>query len=129
AAQVVSRLSMDRLIAGGYLQGSDVGSRGALGLYQEGRIGYEQYAARGFAAWHALAPRALRLSENALPVTVMGQPLVADIRGRDHLTNDPFTLMGLELGWDHETEQLALRLLAAQDTRYQQTGRVTLIGE
>jgi hypothetical protein len=37
--------------------------------------------------------------------------------------------MGLELGWDRETERLARQLLAAQEERYRKTGRVTIVAE
>jgi ankyrin repeat protein len=127
--RIVARLDMRRLIAGGYLQGEDLTAAGEPRQYQEGRVGYEQYAARGFAAWNATASRALRLDENSVPVTVMGQTLPADLRSRDRLTSDPLLLLGLEFGWDSRFEAAAERLLAAQETRYRQTGRVTLVGE
>jgi hypothetical protein len=37
--------------------------------------------------------------------------------------------MGLELGWNRETERLAGELLAAQEERYRKTGRVTIVAE
>jgi len=129
AAAIVGRLAMDRLVDDGYLQGEALDASGGLQRYQEGQIGYEQYAARGFAAWGFPPRRALPFSENGLVVTILGQSLLADFRGRDRLTSDPLILMGLELGWDRETERLAEQFLAAQQARYRQTGRVTLVGE
>lgn len=129
ASAVVRRLDFARMVKDGYLWGQDFDAGWKPRVYQEGQIGYEQYAARGFAAWGAVANKALRLNENALPITVMGKELFADARGRDRVTSDPFILMGLELGWDAGTEHLARELLAAQQARYRQTGRVTMVAE
>lgn len=129
AAKVVARLAMPRLVEGGYLRGEDLDHGGAPRTYQEGRVGYEQYAARGFAAWNTKPDKALRLDENSITMTIMGQQLPADIRGGDRITSDPLILMGLELGWDPPMDAFATAFLAAQQTRYQQTGKVTLLAE
>jgi hypothetical protein len=129
AAAVVSRLAMSRLVKDGYLWGEDLDTAGVPRLYQEGQIGYEQYAASGFALWGFEPQKAMSLRENGVPIIVMGRTLLADIRGRDRLTSDPIILMGLELGWNQETERLAAELLAAQEERYRITGRVTVVAE
>jgi hypothetical protein len=129
AAAVVQRLDFTRLVADGYMWGQDFDSAWTPRRYQEGEIGYEQYAASGFAAWGANVDRALGLEENGLPVTIMGRTLYADARGRDRLTSDPIVLMGLELGWDPPMERLARNLLGVQEARYRQTGRVTMVAE
>lgn len=129
AERVAGRLAMDRIVSEGYLHGEDLDAAGAPRRYQEGRLGYEQYAARGFSAWHAPATRARGLRENGVPITVMGQELLADLRGGDRVTSDPLILLGLELGWDAETAPVATAFLAAQEARYRHTGRVTLAGE
>lgn len=129
AAAIVKRLNFARLVADGYMWGEDFDAAWKPHRYQEGQIGYEQYAASGFAAWGANVDRALRLHENGLPVTVMGHALYADARGRDRLTSDPIVLMGLELGWDRSMEQLARSLLGVQETRYRKTGILTMVAE
>lgn len=129
AAAIVRRLDFTRLVADGYMWGQDFDAAWTPRRYQEGEIGYEQYAANGFAAWGANVDRALRLEENGLPVTIMGRTLYADARGRDRLTSDPVVLMGLELGWDPPMERFARNLLGVQEARYHQTGRVTMVGE
>jgi hypothetical protein len=129
AAAIVQRFDFTKLVADGYMWGQELDAQGTLQRYQEGEIGYEQYAARGFAAWGAPVDRALRLDENGLPVAIMGRTLYADARGRDRLTSDPFVLMGLEVGWDPAMERFARDLLAVQEARYRQTGRLTIVGE
>jgi hypothetical protein len=128
AEKIVARQDLARVIQRGYLSGEDFDGAGAH-HYQEGRIGYEQYAAQGFALWGFRAEKALDLKENALPVTVMGQIVPADYRRWDRLTSEPFLLMGLELGWDRSTGELVRRMLQAQEARYRKTGFMTVAAE
>lgn len=132
AAQVdsiVGRINMERLVRDGYLRGTTLTPRGRELSYTEGRIPYEQYAASGFAVWGQRAERALDWKLNALPIAVMGVPLVADRRGHDHLTSEPFVLMGLELGWTPEVRELAVRMLEVQQERHRRTKTVTIVSE
>lgn len=133
---IVARLRLDRLIVDGYLRGQDLNPRYGQPLiakhrvYGEGRIGYEQYAAEGFALWGARAPLALDFRANGRPVTVLGQTVLADERGTDVLTSEPFIMMGLELGWTTpHWRSLSLAMLAAQEARSRETGRITLLSE
>lgn len=127
--QIVNRLDYARLIRDGYLRGEDLSRGGRLRRYQEGRVGYEQYAAAGFAAWGHRAEAALDLNRNTYPVPVLGVPVRGDRRGDEHLTSEPFVMMGLELGWTPEIRTLAANVLAAQEARFKQTGKVTIVNE
>lgn len=127
--QIVNRLDYSRLIADGYLRGEDLNRSGRLRRYQEGRVGYEQYAAAGFAAWGHRAENALNLGRHTYPVPVLGVPVMGDRRGDEHLTSEPFIMMGLELGWTPEIRTLASNVLLAQETRWKQTGTVTIVNE
>ena len=80
AEAVVRRIDFNAVVKSGYLWGANRDSAGRLNSYLEGHIGYEQYAARGFALWGHRAEKALSLKENALPISVMRQPLIADFR-------------------------------------------------
>ena len=128
-AQIVGRMDYSRLIRDGYLRGEDLDSRGRVRRYQEGRVGYEQYAANGFALWGHQAPLALNVRQNTREVTVLGIPLLRDVRPEYHLTSEPFVMMGLETGWSGEMRDLAWRVLAAQEARWRQTGTVTIVSE
>ena len=127
--RIVKRTDFARLVEGGYLWGAERKPGGELQRYPEGRLGYEQYAAYGFALWGHRAEKALRLGENTFPVTVLGVPLVADRRGDDYLTSEPFILAGLELGWEPEMRDLAERVLRVQEERHRRTGQVTMVSE
>lgn len=129
AEAVAQRLVYARLVGDGYLWGEDLDPRGRRRRYQEGQLGYEQYAARGFALWGHKADKALDFELNALPIIIMGHEIVADLRQRDRLTSDPFVLSGLELGWEPREAPLARAVLAIQEERFKRTGIVTMVGE
>jgi hypothetical protein len=130
ARRIVDRLDLGRIVRDGYLRGEDVTSRGRHRAFQEGRIGYEQYAAAGFALWDIRAEHALDLNANATPVTVLGHAVLADRRGDDLLTSEPIVMLGLELGWPSPGwEDLARAVLAAQEERHRRTGLVTIVSE
>ena len=126
---VAHRFDLQRFVREGYLYGEALDSRGRLQPYQEGRLGYEQYAAAGFELWGAQARRSLDLHHNAQEVSVLGIPLLADRRRGEHLASEPFVLMGLELGWYPELRNQAWRMLAAQEARFRETGAVTVASE
>ena len=129
AEAVAQRLVYANLVGAGYLWGEDLDPRGQRRRYQEGQLGYEQYAARGFALWGHKADKALDFELNALPITIMGHEVAADLRQRDRLTSDPFVLSGLELGWGPREAPLARAVLAIQEERFKRTGIVTMVGE
>lgn len=132
ATAVVKRLNISRLInTNGYLQGQDIEPRtGVMRIYPEGRMGYEQYAAAGLALWGHRAENALDARVNAQPVSVLGVSIIADKRGGDRITSEPYIMMGMETGWfSPELREQAWRVLAAQEARYKTTGRVTMVSE
>jgi hypothetical protein len=129
ATAIVNRFDYSEMIRDGYLQGSDRERSGTLRRYQEGRIGYEQYAAYGFALWGKRADLALALPPNSIPISIFGVPLFADRRGNEHLTSEPFILQGLELGWTTELRDLAINVLRVQEERHRATGLMTIVSE
>jgi hypothetical protein len=133
---IVGRLHLDRLVVDGYLRGQDLNPRYGQPLiaktrvYGEGRIGYEQYAAEGYALWGVRAPLAIDFAANGQPISVEGSTVLADVRGTDVLTSEPFIMMGLELGWHtSHWRALSLAMLAAQEARSRETGRITMVSE
>jgi hypothetical protein len=130
AKAVASRIDAKRVIRDGYLMGTEINPKtGKAEEYQEGRLGYEQYAARGFALWNMSPDRALNLRANARKATVLGIPVTADARGLDRLTSEPFLMYGLELGFDADMRELAWQTLSAQAARFTKTGQMTMASE
>jgi hypothetical protein len=129
AERIVRRIRIDQVVRGGYLHGQMIGSSGRPWTFQEGRIGYEQYAAAGFHHWGANVDNALDVRRNAEPVEVLGVRLLQDRRWQDRLVSEPFILMGLELGLPPGYRELAGAVLAAQEARYRRTGQITIATE
>jgi hypothetical protein len=129
ATRVVRRLKFNRVVENGYLYGEDVSPRGRTYRFQEGRIGYEQYAARGFALWGQDVALALDINTHSAPLKVLGVDLLKDTRGLDRLTSEPFVLLGLEVGWTADEAALARNVLEVQAQRFRNTRLVTIASE
>jgi hypothetical protein len=128
-ATIVGRLNMSRLVVDGQLFGEDMSASGNERTHQEGRVGYEQYAAHGFELWGQKPYKALDYLPTTTEVDLWGITLRKDWRGDSRLTSEPFVLMGLELGWTPAERELAWRVMAAQRERWKRTGKVTFVSE
>ena len=130
ARAVATRIDATRALKNGFMMGTELSKKtGKPSVYQEGRLGYEQYAASGFALWNMKAAGALDVRANSVKAEVLGIPVTGDKRGLDRLTSEPFILHGLELGWDGPMRELAWQTLSAQAARYAKTGQVTIASE
>ena len=120
------------------IHGELIGTSRANGetlFLQEGRIGYEQYAARASAFW------GLDVSHSASSIRVLDWETVAGVAvpidSRSHTTfgainptlSEPYFLQGLEYGFDREGHLLASAVYRAQIARYQNTGQLTMVSE
>lgn len=132
--QIVSRWDLNQLESNGWLQGGIPDRQGKINYYQEGRLGYEQYAARGLELWGIEATNALN-NPPIKEVEIDGNTLKVDRRNYDnsnagnYLTNDPYFMWGLELGWSETAHQQATKLIQAQEQRYKRTGLLTAVNE
>jgi hypothetical protein len=129
AERIVRRNDFSQIVKNGYLYGQGIGSSGKPWVFQEGRIGYEQYVAKGFSEWGADVRNALDVKKNAQPVDVMGVKLLADRRQQDRLLSEPFILYGIELGLSGDMRDLASNVLKVQEARFTTTGKVTMATE
>jgi len=130
ATAVARRIDMSRLVRDGTLYGHDVSASGAPIDYAETGLGYEQYAATGFALWGTQAAASLDASAHAAPVSVEGVTVYTDARGDARITSEPYLMMGLETGFRSDaSRQQAVALLAAQEARYTRTGVLTMVSE
>lgn len=129
---------------GGALFGATVGEHGRTVYLQEGRLGYEEYAANGFRMWGFDTSAASRI-EPALETRIEGVRILYD--GRDpqkygahtYVLTEPHLLTGIELNWDLANDvtrndqwtsdpvarQLAKRVYRVQARRYRGTGTLT----
>jgi len=132
----VSRWDLDALLAAGVLRGAAREPDGGLHHHQEGRLGYEQLAAKELLLWGLPSGSLLDYAAHATYVDVYGEPVLRDDRQpRDHggarapVLSEPWILDGLENGFDPVTLPAARALLRAQAHRFEATGRLTAVSE
>ena len=129
---IVGRWRLDRLIADGVIMGK---STDVPGEHQEGRLGYEEYAAKGLVLLGLDAYRALETADTARFVEVSGIQVPVDARSREShdadvcTTSEPHLLEGLELGLDARSRAFAWAVLRAQERRAAASGIPTAVSE
>ena len=136
ARQAVSRWRLDLLTNGAELRGAARLPDGTLAHYQEGRLGYEQLAAKELLAWGVPVAPLIDYSAHAAFTDVYGQAVAHDDRrpgdyggARAPVLSEPWVLDALENGFDPVTLPAARALLLVQARRFAATGRLTAVSE
>jgi hypothetical protein len=132
----------------GQLFGTIVNGKGETRYVQEGRLGYEEYAAKGFALWGfdvetALAPEPLAYTSIFdVEVPYDGRdPRI--FHNQNYVLTESYLLDGLELGWNLPNDsrvrpgiasqgwraEFANRIYLVQQYRFEQTGIMTARSE
>lgn len=131
---VTARWKLERLAQGGQLKGTDA-HRAEETWDQEGRLGYEQYAAYALARLGLDVARARSPYALATRVEVLGVDVPVDVRdvydseAHNYVTSEPFILDGLETGFRALTREYAASVLEAQRQRWKATGTLTAWSE
>ena len=136
ARRAVARWRLDALVDGGALRGTSRGRDGTLVSHQEGRLGYEQLAAKELLRWGLPVAPLLDWSVHESWTELHGQAIAQDDRRpADHggtrapVLSEPWILDGLENGFDAVTLPAARALLAVQAGRFEETRRLTAASE
>jgi hypothetical protein len=133
--RVLARWNTCRLVRGGELHGVHRGPDGQLRHLQEGRLGYEQYAAKALALIGVDTARSRGYGSHLAELPVLGVAVPHDARDRarfgaiDALVTEPWALDALEFGLDAAARPLARRVFEVQKRRWQATGVVTALSE
>jgi len=121
---------------------------GGARYVQEGRLGYEEYAAKGFALWGFDVDRAM-LPQPLSYASIYGVDVPYDgrdprvFKNQNYVLTEGYILDGLELGWDLPTDrtndgltashgwraEFANRIYLVQQRRYEQSGIITARSE
>jgi hypothetical protein len=130
----IAKWQVERSLKDGQLYGATVLPNGKTLLVQEGRLGYEEYAARGYELWGFKAPKALSLQPFSF-VDIYGVQIPADLRdyqatnANNYVVSESYILDGIEFGLKGELADYAGRVLEVQRRRYQNTGQITAVTE
>ncbi|MCX7560510.1 DUF3131 domain-containing protein [Sulfitobacter sp. F26204] len=132
--ELLKEWDLAALSEGGELMGAlRVGNE--IDLLQEGRIGYEQYAARGMALWGLDVTQAISAARAVRWEALSGVDVPVDLRRRTSFgaisptLSEPYMLQGLEMGLNSEGQHLAARVYLAQEARFHETGQPTMVSE
>ena len=132
----------------GRMFGSFTQSNGETKYVQEGRLGYEEYAAKGFALWGFDVDRAMS-PEPVAYTTIYDVKVPHDgrdprvFKSQNYVLTEGYILDGLEMGWDLPTDrsndghvasngwraEFANRIYLVQQRRFEQTGIITARSE
>lgn len=111
---------------------------------QEGRLGYEEYAAKGFELWGFDTTQAA-MPEPYATINLFGYDVPYDTRdprklkAHSYVVTESYVLDGIEMGWDVVSDrsphdynyshdwiaEFALQIYRVQEERYKQTGIIT----
>ena len=134
--RAVARWDLFSLSDGTAMVGATRRADGSLEKLQEGRFGYEQYAAKGLLAFGVPVGLALDYSAHAVYADVQGDTVACDDRVSEAyggtpapVLSEPWVLDGLEHGLDALTLPHARAVLAAQQRRFAATGKLTAVSE
>lgn len=123
-----------RLTKNGQMYGTAV-INGKEQYNQEGRLGYENYAAYGLKLWGLNVTQALDYQSHTAFVDLYGQGVPYDQRdyknsgANNYVLSEPYILDGIETGFQALPKAYADRILAAQAARYEATKQLTAVTE
>lgn len=133
--RVLARWEVCRVARAGELHGVHLDAAGTLREAQEGRLGYEQYAAKGLALLGLDVGAARRHDRFAVEEPILGVRVPRDRRTRDRfgavdaVVTEPWVLDAFEHGLDEASRPLARRIFDVQKRRWEKTGVVTALSE
>ncbi len=124
---------LDQMIEGGQLIGTNMAD-GKIRRDQEGRLGYEQYAAKAMMMFGYDASRAYGIEGKLMVQQVEGLPIAVDSRlqrggAPGFVVSEPYLFDGLEFGFDARSQLFATTVYGAQAARFANTGRLTAVTE
>lgn len=102
---------------------------------QEGRLGYEEYAAKSLQLMGYDVSEALDYQSWLKFIKIYGINIATDSRrpeeftAHNYVVSEPYILDGIEFGWDQVSQQFSNRLYAVQKARYDDTGILTAVSE
>lgn len=125
---------VQRLTNKGQMYGTSV-INGKEQYNQEGRLGYENYAAYGLKLWGLEVEKALDFESKVAFVNLYDQGIPYDKRdyktsgANNYVLSEPYILDGIETGFESLPKAYGDRILAAQEARYQATNQLTAVTE
>lgn len=130
---VLKTWQLDQMIEDGQLIGTNIVD-GKIRRNQEGRLGYEQYAAKSMMMFGFDASKAFQTEGKLMVQMVEGIPVAVDSRPQrggapGFVVSEPYLFDGLEYGFDARSQLFATTVYQAQEARFANTGNLTAVTE
>jgi len=131
---IIAKWQVARSLKDDQLYGAVVLPDGKTLLVQEGRLGYEEYAVRGYELWGFKASKAVALEPFKF-VEVNGIQLPVDSRdfqttnANNYVVSESYILDGIEFGLESYLKKYAADVLEVQKRRFESTGQLTSVTE
>lgn len=130
---VMATWNLDQMVEDGRLIGGNIADEN-LRRDQEGRVGYEQYAAKAMMLFGFDMVNAYNAEDHLMVKEVLGQPIPVDSRLHRNITpaftvSEPYIFDGLEFGFDARSHRFATAIYLAQEARFRETGVLTAVSE
>lgn len=132
--EILKRWKLDLLVSKGEIIGAHYND-GKLELTQEGRLGYEEYAAKSLALYGLDVVKSSQYDANLKFKKIEGVYVATDSRdpkthkAQNYIVSEPYILDGIEFGWDSYSKNLSYRVYKAQLERFKNTGIYTAVSE
>lgn len=130
---LMNKWDLSLMVENGQLVGGNV-INDTLRHDQEGRVGYEQYAAKAMMLFGFDMYRAYQAEDMMMIKVVENHPIPVDNRLHRNITpaftlSEPYLFDGLEFGFDARSIRFATSIYKAQEARYHNTGVLTAVSE
>lgn len=135
SSRILTSWDFASMIEEGVMMGTRVDEDGETERVQEGRLGYEEYAARAIGLLGLDALSAGKYDDFIKFERVEGQLIGVDNRSfaqfdaNNFVVSEPYILTAIEFGFDRESKELADRVYRAQEQRFKSSGILTAVSE
>ncbi len=133
--EILQRFTFTHAVRDGILYGATLNDSNATIHTQEGRIGYEEYAAKSFSLMGTDVFEALKYDDFLHYESIYGINIPTDKRTPDrykafnYVVSESYILDGLEFGFDAISREFAFRVYKVQEERFNKTGVLTAVSE
>jgi len=133
---VISRWKIDEIIDDATLHGIGFSFKDKRMMkVQEGKLGYEEYIAKGYDRMGFDVSEALKYTDFIKFVKINGVDIAADTRevkyfpAYNYILSEPYILDGIEYGWDLNSKELAYRVYLAQKRKADKENKIIAVSE
>jgi len=134
--KIISRWHIEEIIEDATLHGIGFNFKDKRMMkVQEGKLGYEEYVAKGYDLMGFDVSEALKYTDFIKFVKILGIEIATDTRevkyfpAYNYILSEPYILDGLEYGWDINSKELAYRIYKVQKRRSEKTNKLIAVSE